>query len=63
MQAEHPLAVEQWEGTTIDRLAEILALDGHALDADVLRLDQAVANGAVDQGKPNWWRRLWRRWR
>ena len=55
MQADHALAVEQREGVTIDRLAEILALEGHALDADILRLDHAPASG------PAWWRRLWPR--
>lgn len=59
-QADHPLAVEQREGITIERLAEILALHGHALDIDPPRLDPATASAPPDHMQPGWWRRLWR---
>ena len=61
MQADHPLAVEQREGITIDRLAEILTLYGHGLDIDPLPPDQPTPNGPVDRSRPGWWKRLWPR--
>ena len=36
-QPDHPLAKEQREGISVERLAEILALDGHAVDPALLR--------------------------
>jgi hypothetical protein len=52
-QEDHLLAVEQREGISIDRLAEIMALHGHALDIDPEGIDHATANGDIDRRRPS----------
>jgi hypothetical protein len=52
--ADHPLAAEQREGITFDRLAVILALYGHALEGD-------PPPSAIDRATPRGWRWPWTR--
>jgi hypothetical protein len=59
--AEHPLAVEQRDGITVERLVELLALDGHTIDLSPH--GEATPEGSVDRSRPSWWQRLWTRGR